>query len=290
MNGVVAVREFQLDDLDAAGRFCEAARALDPMVEPFSQRLGLIATGTRALLQLWRVAADEDGAVCGIAFVAVRSEAQLDFYAAVHPSMRRQGLGRALAEPAVSSGLSLRARVRDDCVPGLGFLRAAGFVESGAQLSLHWTSGRTAAYQPPMPALRVRPAAARDQAVIERLSQSAWSSGAGAPDTRPDEIAQLFGSDDRVVLLAESAGKPMGYLAGVQLGRTLGIEEVAVLPEFRRMGIGRALVSQALSSAPSAVLSVSEANTAARALYRSLGFTQAARRLVMELNPPQTTG
>src|SRR5690242_6132800 len=129
--------------------------------------------------------------------------------------MRRQGLGRALAEPAVSSGLSLRARVRDDCAPGRAFLLSAGFVESGAQLSLHWSSGRAASYQPPMPALRVRPASARDQGAIEKLSQASWSSGTGAPDTRADEIAQLFGSDDRVVLLAESSGKPLGYLAGV---------------------------------------------------------------------------
>ena len=59
-------------------------------------------------------------------------------------------------------------------------------------------------------------------------------------------------------------------------------EEVAVLPEFRRMGIGRALVAHALSREQGAVLSVSEANKPARALYRSLGFTQTARKLVFE--------
>ena len=85
-----------------------------------------------------------------------------------------------------------------------------------------------------------------------------------------------------MLLIAESEGKPIGYLSGVQLGRTLGIEEVAVLPEFRRMGIGRALVGHALARAQGAVLSVSESNAAARALYRSLGFTQTARRMVME--------
>jgi len=94
--------------------------------------------------------------------------------------------------------------------------------------------------------------------------------------------AQLFGEEGRVVLIAESEGRAMGYLSGVQLGRTLGIEELAVLPEFRRMGIGRALVAQALAKEQGAVLSVSESNKPARALYKSLGFTQTARRLIFE--------
>jgi len=280
---VVSVRPFQLDHLEAAAVFCDAARSLDSSVEPFSQRLGLIATGPRALLELWRVAVDEEGLVRGIAFVAMREAAQrplLDFHAAVHPSLRRQGLGRALAEPALESGAVLRARVRDDSVPGRAFLAALGFSESGAQLSLHWNARKLD--QPPLPALRIRKALPKDQSVLGMLSQRAW---AGAPDaftSRADEIAQLFGEEGRVVLLAESDGKPLAYLTGVQLGRTLGIEEVAVLPELRRMGIARAILCHALRNEQGAVLSVSESNLPARALYRSLGFTHSARRIVME--------
>ena len=81
----------------------------------------------------------------------------------------------------------------------------------------------------------------------------------------------------------------MGYLTAVQLGRTLGIEQVAVLPQSRRMGVGRALLGHAMAKTQGAVLSVSEANKPARALYRSLGFRQTARRLVLERQsrPPQ---
>jgi len=138
---VVSVREFRLDDLEAAGRFCEAARAGDPSVEPFSQRLGVIATGSRAALELWRVAEDEQGVLHGIAFAALRDSADrpvFEFYCAVDPSLRRQGLGRALSEPALTSGAVLRARVRDDGKAGSAFLRSLGFVETGAQLMLHW--------------------------------------------------------------------------------------------------------------------------------------------------------
>ena len=51
----------------------------------------------------------------------------------------------------------------------------------------------------------------------------------------------------------------------------------------RRMGIGRALLAAALEGTAHAVLSVAESNGAARALYRSLGFSVSARRLVHEL-------
>ena len=284
MSGAVTVRPFVHGDVAAAARFCDAARALDACIEPFGQRLAAIATGSRAALEFWRVAGGEDGALYGVALAAFRESAGgalYDFYAAVHPSLRRQGLGRALSEPALGSGVSLRARVRDDARPGRAFASALGFVETGAQLSLQWSGGQVEAR--PMSGLRIRRAARRDEQVLQKLSEDAW---AGAPDiiaSRPDEIEQLFTEEDRLVLLAESANRALGYLSAVPLGRTLGIEEVAVLPEFRRRGIARTLLAHALAQAKAAVLSVSESNIPGRALYRALGFRQTARRLVLEL-------
>lgn len=235
------------------------------------------------MLEAWRVAEGEDGALYGIGFLAVREAALFDVYTAVHPALRRQGLGRALCEGALALGTILRARVRDDAIAGRAFLQSLGFVEKGAQLALQWRARGLPAVE--MPALRLRRALPKDEPVLQRLSRDAWT---GAPDTfatRPDEIAQLFGDDGRGVWLAESEGKPMGYLSGVQLGKTLGIEEVAVLPAYRRMGIARALLAKALASEQGAVLSVSESNRPARALYKSFGFTLSARRLIYELKP-----
>lgn len=278
---VVTVRPFELRDLDAVARFGEAARALDPSIEPFAQRLGVIATGTRALLEAWRVAEGEDEAVYGIAFLAVRDAATFDVYAAVHPSLRRQGLGRTLCEGALATGASLRARVRDDARPGMSFLSALGFAQAGAQLSLQWRTRPLPSIE--MPALQLRRALPRDEPVLQRLSREAWSADTFA--TRPDEIAQLFGDEGRVLWLAEAQRKPLGYFSGVQLGKTLGIEELAVLPAHRRMGIARALLARALQGQQAAVLSVAEANQPARNLYKSFGFTVAARRLIYELKP-----
>ena len=287
MSGLVTVRPFALGDLEASARFAEAVRALDPAVEAFGQRLGLIATGPRAVLDVWRVAAGEDGGVYGLAFAAVRESqrgAVCDFYAAVHPSLRRQGLGRALSEPAVASSAALRARVRDDALPGRAFLTALGFTPTGAQLSLQWSGDPPE--PPPLPALRIRRAGRRDEAALKTLSDESWDGAPEAFHSRADEIAQLFAEEGRLVLVAESEGKPMGYLSAVQLGRTLGIEEVAVLPRFRRMGVGRSLLAHALGTQQAAVLSVGESNVPARALYRSAGFRQTARRLLMERRRP----
>lgn len=284
MSGLVTVRPFEMADLDAAARFCDAARALDPAVEAFGERLESIARGPRAVLDLWRVAAGEDGGLYGVAFAAVRESARApvyDFYAAVHPSVRRQGLARALSEAAVGNGATLRARVRDDASAGRAFLRAMGFSETGAQLVLQWSGARIDARR--VPALRIRHATRRDEQLLTSLSEQVWE---GAPDaflSRPDEIVQLFSEEGRSVLLAQSEGRPIAYLSGVELGRTLGIEEVGVLPQFRRMGVARLLLAHALQKREGAVITVGESNMPARALYRSLGFRQSTRRLLMEL-------
>ena len=284
MSGLVTVRPFEMADLDAAARFCDAARALDPAVEAFGERLESIARGPRAVLDLWRVAAGEDGGLYGVAFAAVRESARApvyDFYAAVHPSVRRQGLARALSEAAVGNGATLRARVRDDASAGRAFLPAMGFSETGAQLVLQWSGARIDARR--VPALRIRHATRRDEQLLTSLSEQVWE---GAPDaflSRPDEIVQLFSEEGRSVLLAQSEGRPIAYLSGVELGRTLGIEEVGVLPQFRRMGVARLLLAHALQKREGAVITVGESNMPARALYRSLGFRQSTRRLLMEL-------
>ena len=134
------VAAYPTDSIYALGCAIEARDAIEKIyrakhMKP-GQRLALIATGPRARLDLWRAAAGEDGGLYGVAFAAVRESAGapiFDFYTAVHPSMRRQGLARALSEAALQSGATLRARVREDATPGRAFLRALGFVEVGAQ-------------------------------------------------------------------------------------------------------------------------------------------------------------
>lgn len=311
-SGIVTVRPFEERDLEAASDLCDRARAEDASVEPFSQRLSIIATGPRALLPLWRVAEGEDGALHGIAFAALREARQeatrrtsVELYAAVLPALRRQGLGRQLLEPslawaqeeAAQGPVALRSRVRDSSSkpaagmpvaarPGEAFLRALGFVLTSAQLQLHRQGPRPPSPRPiPRLALRLlnahRPP---DVADFKRLSDAAWAGAEETFPSRADELAQLISELDRFILLAQLEGRPAGYLSAIRLGRAFGIEEVAVMPEYRRAGIGRELVAESLrlEQSAAAILTVSETNRPARALYKSLGFSQSGRRLIFE--------
>ena len=319
---IVTVREFLLEqDLERACEFGTRAREDDAAVEPFAQRLPVIASGPRALHELWRVAEGEDGRLHGLAFAAVRearrrkparaehqspmlaglsapeatepADAHLtvEVYGAVDRSLRRQGLGRQLFDPIVqfaidAPGTTLRARIRE-APPAEKFLKALGFGQVSAQLSL----ARAEAAPAPrvVPGVAVKALDRRDRRATEafrKLSNDAWADAPDAFETRADELEQLLGDLGRVLLLGELEAKTAGYLSAVWLGETLAIEEVAVLPRYRRFGVGRALVAAALQKAPTVLLTVSERNGAARALYQGLGFQQVGRRLVWELKAP----
>jgi ribosomal protein S18 acetylase RimI-like enzyme len=290
----VKVREMAQGDLLRAAEFCERARAADPTIEPFGDRLGAIAKGPRALFGLWRIAREADASIEGIAFVALReprSDARVapgkaDLYAAVAPEFRRRGLGSELCAPALQwaarEGATLRARVLDGALPGQAFLTNLGFRQTSAQLLLTWSKPRVG--ESTNTSVRVKQVAAGEALPqLERLSRDAW---ADAPDrlaTRSDELAQLSREKGRLTLIAETGGSAVGYLSGIWMGKTLGIDEIAVLPESRRKGIGWALLRTAVRDATNAVLSVVDTNRAALALYRSFGFAQSSRRLVYEL-------
>jgi ribosomal-protein-alanine N-acetyltransferase len=129
--------------------------------------------------------------------------------------------------------------------------------------------------------IRVRKATADDARLLEALSRDAWAGKPEAFTNRPEEASRFF-AEGQLALVAESGHRPVGYLTGAFLGRALAIEEVAVLPRFRRSGIGRALLVEAIRGASHAMLTVAESNHAARALYHSLGFATSARRIVCE--------
>ncbi|HWE26306.1 MAG TPA: GNAT family N-acetyltransferase [Myxococcales bacterium] len=285
------MRELTRSDLPGAAEFCERARAIDPCIEPFAEQLARIADGPRALLDLWRVAEDS-GAIEGIAFIAIRAprhelvHAKADLYAAVAPRFRRRGIGTELCAPALHwaalEGATLRARVDDRAPRGQAFLRGLGFRQTSAVLMLTWSrqlieSGGNAF-------VRVREMRTSSLSQFERLCRDAWDGEADGFVRSTEELARLSGEAGRIILVAESDGRDVGYLSGTRQARTLVIDEVAVLPDRRRRGIGRALLRTALREAGSAVLSVGESNGGARALYGSLGFTPSSRRLVYELH------
>jgi len=83
--------------------------------------------------------------------------------------------------------------------------------------------------------------------------------------------------------VAESALRVVGMLVLWLLTDEAHIATIAVHPEFRRQGIGRALLTHALLAAAeqgarAAVLEVRASNLIAQEMYRKFGFLETARR------------
>lgn len=85
-------------------------------------------------------------------------------------------------------------------------------------------------------------------------------------------------------------GEIAGYIGFLGVLDELEVTNVATLPEFRRRGVGRALVSALLDHARTknfcrVTLEVRVSNAPAIALYESLGFTPCGTRKGFYANP-----
>ena len=93
---------------------------------------------------------------------------------------------------------------------------------------------------------------------------------------------EMLEKPDHVLLVAEQDGHFCGYVCAYTVCRESDILTVAVSPDARRCGIGRALIEaliDALTGESDALfLEVRESNTPARALYTSLGFCEIGKR------------
>jgi [ribosomal protein S18]-alanine N-acetyltransferase len=105
-----------------------------------------------------------------------------------------------------------------------------------------------------------------------------------SPWTRAMYLAELENRGVSFCYLAKSdEGRAVGFCSVWRVADELHINNLAVLPEFRRAGIGSALLEHVLgqgarSGALRATLEVRQSNDAARMLYERFGFTVAGVR------------
>lgn len=94
-----------------------------------------------------------------------------------------------------------------------------------------------------------------------------------------NSIAESLGNPASHFLIAYENGEVAGYM-GVQIFSGEGyVTNVATLPEYRRQGIARALITEALKNEMEFLtLEVRESNAAAINLYSSLGFKEVGKR------------
>ena len=90
--------------------------------------------------------------------------------------------------------------------------------------------------------------------------------------------------------VAEMAGKVVGYINTTYILDEMELNRICTLPDYRRQGIGAALLQAAFAFAKekhiqSFFLEVRASNLPAQTLYRSAGFTQVGLRKKFYQNP-----
>ncbi len=110
------------------------------------------------------------------------------------------------------------------------------------------------------------------------------------PWTRADYERELADPARCVIEVARADGRIIGYCAFWRIFDEAHINNFAVHPDWRRRGVGRALLGHALAQAaalgaPKATLEVRASNAAAIALYEAGGFVRAGLRRAYYTHP-----
>lgn len=131
--------------------------------------------------------------------------------------------------------------------------------------------------------LEIKPATPNDAALILKIENacfsSPWSEGS-VKDALSNPCSHFY--------LAYVEGNLAGYL-GLQIFSGEGyVTNIATLPEFRRRGVAKALINEALKNETEFItLEVRESNTPAINLYSSFGFETAGVRKNYYSNPEE---
>ncbi|HUX67150.1 MAG TPA: ribosomal protein S18-alanine N-acetyltransferase [Terriglobales bacterium] len=135
-------------------------------------------------------------------------------------------------------------------------------------------------------ALRIRPAQPQDLDAVEALARACFGASAWSR-------AQWAAIPPQRLLVALAPTQTCaGYVAMQWLADEAEVESLAVREEFRRQGVGQALLAAGLEAAHTAgvryvFLEVRESNAAARAFYQRSGFHLAGRRPGYYHRPPE---
>lgn len=108
--------------------------------------------------------------------------------------------------------------------------------------------------------------------------------------TRDMVLREVRHSPVSRIFVCRAEGEVVGYCATWLLCDEIHINNLAVLPAWRRRGIGRTLLTHVLrvgrqQGARRATLEVRESNQAALALYHAVGFVVCGRRPRYYTNP-----
>ena len=130
---------------------------------------------------------------------------------------------------------------------------------------------------------QLRRAGAFDLDVLAALHRAAFEAQPGDEIWDAETLAELLAIPGALALIVEAGGAPLGFVLGRIAAEEAEILTLALRPEARRRGLGRALVDALVArttvlGARKVFLEVAEDNKAARDLYAAAGFQQVGRR------------
>jgi ribosomal-protein-alanine acetyltransferase len=128
---------------------------------------------------------------------------------------------------------------------------------------------------------RIRESVPFDLAAILQIEHSNPS----AAHWNEASYAELWNNpqSSRICFVAENDGELLGFVIGKEVAAEYELENIAVKPEAKQQGIGRALLQHLVSRVTAAegeklLLEVRDSNEPARKLYESQGFVISGRR------------
>jgi ribosomal-protein-alanine N-acetyltransferase len=130
-----------------------------------------------------------------------------------------------------------------------------------------------------MEEITIRQAKLYDVPAMSRIEQDSFSAPWSAEEITKDVTA----GGDVYVAVAECDGEKAGYGEIRMIAGEAQVYNIAIAPEFRRRGIGEALLRHMIDKAEQdsctlVTLEVRSSNQAAMALYEKLGFREVGRR------------
>ena len=134
---------------------------------------------------------------------------------------------------------------------------------------------------------RIRSAAPADAAALVAIERRCFSDPWSEPSFREALVSEwTFG------LVADTSRGIAGYLIGREAAGSGEVLNLAVAPEFRRRGVGGALLEAGLAAfrrrrASEVFLEVRESNRSAQSLYLARGFRPVGQRASYYRNPKE---
>jgi ribosomal-protein-alanine N-acetyltransferase len=135
---------------------------------------------------------------------------------------------------------------------------------------------------------RLRQATKEDEPVLEEIERACFPSGHWSAEDFSSHQCTVAECEGRVAGFVVVREVYSGDLRDGEATPEVEILNVAVLPEFRRLGLARALLHEVLTRRAVYFLEVRESNEVAQRLYLKCGFREVARRRHYYADPDES--